>query len=475
MRLLKILICLCFICSCKPSINKEKELLSEANSSTNELPNFIIVYTDDQQFNGIGKYNPVVHTPHINKIMSQSVQFTNAQVAFSLCSPSRAALLTGTYGSRNGVLGLGSRLNNNIKTLPQYLKEKKYISGLSGKWHIKQPPKSVGFDWASYFRSNGTYYNRRIQEDNGETFKVAEHIDSYGVKRSINFLEERAKDKKPFFLFHCPQTPHMNGKLIWDAKEETKAKYDINKIPVPNNYLDNLENKPEYLKKVRNRTKAKDYGYPSEEAIKNHTKDYYSVITELDGFLGNLFDKINTLGLSKNTYIIFMSDNGWMLGDHGFTSKVLPYQTSTHVPLWIVGPTIQKGKNNSIVSNIDILPTILELAEIHPEKNIQGNSLLPIVHKEKNEVRTSFIYEGLGRYGKSKYNLTAISKEYRYIETYEDSLSTVIFQELYNIKNDPFEMSNLAKSEKHTEIIQGLKQKINTFKNNELKNTKFYR
>ena len=401
------------------------------------------------------------------------MQFSNANVAFSLCSPSRAALLTGRYGSNNGVLKLGSMLHKGEISVANRLKDAGYTTGISGKWHIKQEPKSLGFDFYSYFRSNGTYYGRQVINIK-DTVYPEMHVDKYGVLKSIEFLKKAKSTDKPFFLFHCPQTPHMDGKLEWNAKEETKQLYNVVDMPVPSNHRDNLNKKPPYLRKVRNLTQAKKYGYPDSLAIKNHVLDYYAVITELDGFLGVLFHEIEDLGLSKNTYIIFMSDNGWMLGDHGFTSKVLPYEPSTHVPFWIYGPNIKPSHNNSLVSNIDIFPTIMEMVGLDISKNIHGKSLYPIIKREKEKVRDYFVYEGLGTYGGAKPNLTIISEKFRYIKTYHDnSLEKVVFTELYNQKHDRDEIENLIFKSEYEPVIKKMDTRLEIFKRETLINTEF--
>lgn len=436
----------------------------EENISTKK-PNFIVIYTDDQRFDGIGiNGNTVILTPEIDKMASRAIKFINANVAFSLCSPSRAALLTGRYGSHNGVLNLGSGFNEGEVTIAKYLKDAGYSTGLSGKWHIKQEPESVGFDFYSYFTGNGKYYERTVI-NLLDTVKPIIHVDKYGVQKSIEFLEQQVNTGNPFFLFHCPQTPHMNGNLVWDARDSTKLLYEISDMPVPKNRLDNLNAKAPYLKQVRNLLQAKKYGYPDSLAIQNHTLNYYSVITELDGFLGELFRKIETLGLLKNTYIIFMSDNGWMLGDHGFTSKILPYEPSTHVPFWILGPNIVADVNNSLVSNLDLLPTILEIAGVDIPENIHGASLYPILKHEQNKLRDYFIYEGLGSYGGSSPNLTVITENYRYVTTYTDnSLNQAAFKELYDQINDPLEMNNLANVKKYEKIIKTMEGRVQLFK-----------
>ncbi|WP_319268482.1 sulfatase-like hydrolase/transferase [uncultured Draconibacterium sp.] len=436
-----------------------------------EQPNIIFIYTDDQRRDALGATgNDVIITPQIDKLAKQGLQFNKANVVFALCSPSRAALLTGRYNSANGVMDLGSDLNQGEVSLANYLKEAGYSTAVSGKWHVGQSPEKLGFDFHVIFHANGTYYGRQI-DDMGEKKKVEKHCDEYCVDRSIDFLKEAAKSDKPFFLYHNTQLPHMNGVLIWDAKEETLAKYNVDDMPVTSSNRDDLSGKPEYLKKVRNLKQAKKYGYPDEKAIQQHTKEYYSVITEMDDALGRLFATIEELGLRENTYIFFMSDNGWMLGEHGFTSKVLPYKPATEVPFFVVGPGIKEGTNKSIVLNIDMAPTILDLAGIDTPENMHGASFSPMLKGKKvKDWRKAFVYEGLGLYGGAKPNLTVVSDDYRYIETYDDKeLNAPIFKELYNQKEDAEEVTNLAKTKKAEKTIQQLSEIIEQHKSTVLK------
>ena len=452
------LIMILSVCNCQ---NRQKQ--------TYKRPNFIFIYSDDQRQDAAGfNDNEIIITPELDKMANRGIRFTNANVVFSLCSPSRAALLTGRYGSANGVLHIGSDLNSDEKTIATYLREAGYFTAISGKWHIGREPEKAGFDFYAFFKGNGTYYGRETN-DMGKVIKPEIHCDEYCVDRSIEFLKDAALKNQPFFLFHNTQLPHMNGKLIWDAKEETLEKYNQAEMPVAKTRLDDLSDKPPYLKMVRNRIKAKDYGYPDSVTIQKHTKDYYSVITEMDDALGRLFKEIEELDLLENTYIFFMSDNGWMLGEHGFTSKVLPYRPSTGVPLFVVGPGIKSGSDNNIILNIDMAPTILELAGVKVPENIHGKSISGILSGEKQELRDAFIYEGLGNYGGAKPNLTVVSKDYRYIITYEDEkLYKVVFRELYNQKNDKDEMKNLIDNPSYDSLNLIMNSIIKQHRNNVL-------
>ncbi len=222
------------------------------SSSKKTQPNIIFIYSDDQRQDAMGANgNPVIITPELDKLANQGIRFTQANVVFSLCSPSRAALLTGRYGSANGVLELGSDLNPNEKTVAQYLRKNGYLTGMSGKWHIGRKPSEAGFDFSVWFQGNGTYFGRTIH-DEGKIVNPGIHCDQYCVNRSIDFLTEAAESEKPFFLFYNTRLPHMNNKQIWDARQETKGKYNVSDMPVAKNRLDDLRDEPEYLKTVRN-------------------------------------------------------------------------------------------------------------------------------------------------------------------------------------------------------------------------------
>lgn len=418
-------------------------------------PNFIVILTDDQRFDALNANgNKAILTPNLDKLFSKGKRFTNAHVVFSLCSPSRAALLTGRYGSANGVLELDSKLKDGEKTVAQYLKEAGYFTGVSGKWHIDQNPKELGFDFATTFHANGTYFNRKIL-DEGKIVFPEEHCDLYCARRSMDFLEIAAAKPQPFFLFHCTQLPHMDGKMEWPTQATTKAKYQVANMPVARNKDDNLLSKPSHLKTVRNRTQAQMYGYPDSNKIQTHSLDYYSVITEMDDFLGEVLQKIKQLDIEDNTYIIFMSDNGWMLGDHGFTSKVLPYKASTHVPMCVTGPGIRPSEDASLMLNIDILPTILGLAKLQIPSNIHGRDRQNNLKGKQKKNNDFFVYEGLGTYGGAKPNLSVISDRFRYIITYENlKLNQVNFREMYDMTIDPLEMINSINDPKYAALIQ---------------------
>ena len=449
--------------------------LTASATAQDAKPNFIVIYTDDHQFRALGANgNPQVISPSIDRLASQGMRFTQARVVLPLCSPSRASLLTGRYASGNGVDKLDRGLKPGEKTFVQHLKQAGYRAGLTGKWHLgKKPtdpdnnPLAVGFDVAHFCWSNGPYYNRKVfHGDGSKTGRTGtQHIDEWGSDRAVDFLRDAVKNHadKPFVLYHNTQTPHLDGKLVWDAKASTLAQYKRDEIVLPKNWDDDLAGKPPYLLNVRGRTKAqKDYGYGDPDTLQQHTLEYYAVITELDDALGRLFKEIDRLGLRENTYIILMGDNGWLMGDHGMTSKVFPYDASSRVPLIVAGPGIKPGSTSDAkVLNIDIAPTLLTLASLEVPSKMHGINLSDQLLGSSSKVRDAAVLEILGGFGGNKPILAAFDGRYELILTYEEASDRKpAFTELYDLDRDPWELNNLADDKEQQAVRKQLESAI---------------
>jgi arylsulfatase A-like enzyme len=424
-------------------------------------PNFLFILTDDQRFDAMGcAGNRLVRTPHIDALAARGVRFDNAFVTLSICSPSRAACLTGRYGSANGVTTLGQTVNKRSRTFAQILKQAGYRTGMAGKWHLKNTPESLGFDFASYFTSNGPQYNRKAIEA-GQKTTARGYVEDYNADQSIRFLTEAATSDEPFVLFHCTQVPHMTPQFDWTAKEKMLATYDQSKMPVPETWRDDLSGKPPYLKAARSQTKARTYGYDKKEGIQRHCRNYYASITEMDATLGRVLAALDKLGLRENTWVLLMGDNGWFMGEHGFTSKVLPYEESIRVPMIVAGPGTSARADKHLVLNVDLAPTMLDLAGVSVPASMQGRSLVPLLKGDKTDWRTSFLYEAptpsLG-----SWPLAAIrSERWKYIQTFDIKDRTKLaFEELYDLKADPTEMHNLAGDAKHVTLQRQLADEL---------------
>lgn len=433
-----------------------------------ERPNIVFVLTDDQRWDAAGfASGGAVWSPGMDRLRARGMHFTRAYAAYSLCSPSRAAILSGQYGSRNGVNGngvnaLGGALNRPQDTFVNALRNAGYQTAVSGKWHLQTTPKQAGFDWAVTFQSNGTWYGREVDR-NGVKVKPPGLVDAYCAGESVRFLRERDK-ARPFILWHCSQLPHMDHKHTWPASEANLARYETEKMPIPPTWQGNESDKPEWLDQTRNRTQALKYGYVKSVKIRDHTREYRATISDLDDALQPLWTALDAEDLWANTIVIFMSDNGWMLGEHGLTSKVLAYEPSARVPLFIAAPGIKSGSQcDRLVSNLDIAPTLLDFAGLAVPESYQGRSLRPLFTDPQMKVRDGFIYEGTGGYGAVPPMFAWITERTKVIQTLGSKPEKQPgFIEIYDLQNDPDEAENLASSpefaEAHGEALSAFKQ-----------------
>lgn len=449
-------------------------------------PNILFLLTDDQRADGYrAAGNELLQTPNLDRIAARGTRFTNAFVTLAICSPSRAACLTGRYGSANGVTSVGrEKLNADEPSFARALRTAGYLTGVTGKWHLKTTPLEAGFDFASTCFSNGTWYERQFTVE-GEKKVMPGFVDDVTADESIRFMKQAKQSGKPFVLWMNTQVPHMDHKFSWPAAEKYLQQYNPDTISLPQTWNDNLFGKPEYLKTSRNRTRALEYGYDNPEAIRNHTRDYYAGVQQMDSAIGGVLDELDELKLSDNTWVIFMGDNGWMLGEHGMTSKVLPYEESMHVPMAIAPPkvvaTIRRDESlpltserantvaqdtmqtggvcDELVLNIDLTATIYDIAGLTLPASLHGRSLLPILSgKTPRDWRTSFLYEAPTPQLGSQPLWAVRSKRWKYVETQVGDNRT--FQELYNLQSDAIEIDNLAQQLSHKPIVARMVQQL---------------
>lgn len=446
---------------------------SSALAASPARPNLLVILTDDQRFDALGASgNPRIHTPNLDRLAARSVRFKQAHVVMSLCSPSRAAILTGRYGSANGVTSLDAPLNAGEVTFAHLLKGAGYRTALSGKWHIGGPPAKAGFDFSCYFRGNGTYFGRQVW-DEGREVKPSVHVDDFCVDRSIAFLEDAARRPESFVLVQATQLPHMNNQHAWPSPAEFRDRYDPAKLPLPSTVAGDLTGKPPYLATVRNRTQADIYGYENPAKVQQHIRDYYAVVTQMDAMVGRLLNALDRLQLRENTWIIFMSDNGWLLGEHRMTSKVLAYSDSVRVPLLISGPGVTPRVESRLALNLDIAPTLLDLAQLPSSSVMHGTSLRPVLSGAAVPWRDAFVYECLDGYGGTKPMLAAMTPEWSLIETWDDRAAVGVrpaaFRELYDRRADSAEALNLAATPGARATVErlgrGIQQHLAQFRN----------
>lgn len=437
-----------------------------------QKPNFVVVLADDLRKDALGcSGNKSAFTPHLDSIAAKGINFSNGFVTLAVCSPSRAALLTGQYGSKNGVtkLGHGVGITRGKKTISELLKNSGYTTATFGKWHLSNSPNEVGFDHVNYYFDNGQYYNREIIE-NGKKQLVKQHIDEYTVEKAIEYLHAHQGSSKPFFLFVNLQLPHLSmheDLYSWDPKPDTKTFFQNKPISLPQTWNKGLRGKPAYLENGRPHQMAlKNYGYAQPENVISHLRSNYAVTTDMDAEVGKLYRAIKSLNLDSTTYFLFLSDNGYMIGEFQLTSKVLPYEPSMHVPFIVTGPGIKPRNVEQLVLNVDVAPTILELSGAKPTSEMDGRSLCPLLMDRDVAWRKSIFYEAPEETLGVMPHFAVRTQEWKYIETHEKLSPNAgpTHRELYNLLKDPGEITNLSGNVQYREIEKKLSSQLYEFK-----------
>ena len=426
-------------------------------------PNFIFILTDDQRHDAMScAGNRQARTPNLDRLAARGARFENAFVTLSICSPSRAACLTGRYGSANGVTYVANEavMHETERTFAHILQDAGYQTAMVGKWHIKNSPQSCGFDYVTYFMSNGPQWNRKVNE-RGRTKTALGFIEDYNAAQAVDFIQEASRKNAPFVLFLCTQLVHMDHTFDWKPKAGTLARYNPDDMPVPDTFDDDLSGRPPYLKNARSRTQALKYGYDKKRNIQTHLARYYAALEDTDAAIGKVLRTVSAKGLDESTYYIVMGDNGWLMGEHGFTSKVLPYENSIRVPMILAGPRIKNTVDDHLVLNIDLMPTILDLADLPIPENVQGCSLMPLLEGRAGDWRTSFLYECPRSSLGVKPHFAVRTARYKYVQTFEDeTLDSIVFEELYDLRADPTEIKNLARDPDHQQMKKALIAKL---------------
>jgi len=415
-----------------------------------DRPNILFILTDDQRHCAMGcAGHPFVKTPNMDRLAAEGVRLRNAFVTTSLCSPSRASFLTGCYAHTHGVFTNGSGdLDRSRTTFPMLLRGAGYETAFIGKWHMgSNASPRPGFDhWVS-FAGQGRYFRCPLNVD-GQARTAAKYIADELVDHAIRFV--RKKRSKPFMLYlshkavHAPFTPpKRNADLYKDAEIELHLH--------PN---DRLDDKVPWGRK------------PPKNAIEC-IRNYMAALTAVDENLGRLLKTLEELKILDETAIVFAGDNGYFHGEHGLWDKRAAYEPSVRIPLLMRYPPLIKPGSvcEAMVLNIDLAPTLLELAGVEPPRAMQGESWLPAATGRKPG-RQSFLYEYF-REGDRRFNRPSVlavrTPRWKYI-TYPSLPADERVIELYDLKADPHELRNLAADKAHAETLREMQALLQRLK-----------
>lgn len=420
-----------------------------------DRPNFVFILIDDLRYDlAHCTGNPQAKTPNIDRIARDGVMFSNAFVTISLCSPSRATFLTGQYGHCNGVYVNESRpeLDPSIATWPKLLQEAGYDTAFIGKWHQgKGNYPRKGFNhWVS-FEGQGAYENPTINTD-GKVEQVNGYMTDILSDAAMEWL--RRDRTAPFCLYlphkavHGPFTPAPRYANLYDGV----------KFPHPPNCFDNFEGKPEWLKEL---TKGRPNPNPKGgQGLDQPIRKQLQCLAAADEGIGRILDQLARTGQLENTVIAFAGDNGFYHGEHGLGDKRSAYEESIRIPLIVSYPKmITPGtKIQDMVLNTDFAPTMLDLAGIAAPASMQGKSMVPLLKGNDSGWRKEFFYEYMSepQFPKIPSALAVRTDRWKYIRYPE----ITDIEELYDIKNDPYELKNLAADPKHASTLADMKKRM---------------
>lgn len=498
--------------------NQEKpKNVSEVSDfkSQNNKTNFLVIITDDHAYQALSAYdNTLINTPHIDRLANEGMLFKKAFVTNSICSPSRAVALTGKFSHLNSVRDNLDVFDTLQVTFPKLLQKNGYETAIYGKWHLKSKPR--GFDFWEVLPDQGHYYHPNLLTENGVK-STKGYVTDVITDRAINYLDSIRNKEKPFMLMYNHKAPHRQW---WPSMHDLED-FKYRKIPVPETLFDDYKTKskasfdaemrisdhmalsadnkidPKILKKLNynefldwyessyverfNRLNAdeqkewkKVYGpinakfeklNPKGKALtlwkyQRYLEDYLGVIKSVDRNIGRVLDYLDDNHLSENTMVIYTSDQGFFLGEHGWFDKRFMYEESFRTPLLIKFPNTIKPKsvNNDLVQNIDFAPTILEVAGVDIPKDMQGKSMLPLFSDDNSNWREALYYHYYEYPGihmvKRHYGVR--TKRYKLIRFYYD----IEAWELYDLKKDPKELNNVYGDSNYKEIQLEMHKKL---------------
>jgi arylsulfatase A-like enzyme len=438
-------------------------------------PNIIVFMTDDQRQDAMSVYgNAILSTPNMDRIASGGVRFTQAFVTNALCGPSRASFLTGLYSHAHGVISNGDspafESQKGIASQETYvaaLRRAGYRTGLVGKWHLRSRPSESGFeDWV-IFPWQGEYFDPEMLA-NGAPVKMRGHAEDVVGDQALAFLKGVAPGK-PFCLLVHFKAPHRS----WEPPSRFARVFEGADIPVPRTFEDRLEGRPEAVRRARmaiaDMTDFAQRGVspslPAEERKRrNHeelVKNYYRTLLAVDENVGRVLDALDARNLTADTVVVYTSDNGFFLGEHGLFDKRLMYEPSIRIPFLVRFPArLPAGKVDSrhLVLNVDLAPTLLELAGQSVPSGLHGRSLMPLLVGPQTPWRDAFLYEYY------EYPAAHCVRKNRGVRTSRWKLIHFWEQpeewELYDLETDPEETVNLAARPEQRGRIAELRRRL---------------
>ena len=495
----------------------------QSKQTTNEVvdkkpPNIVFMMSDDHAYQAISAYSKkLINTPNIDRIAQQGLLFTNACVTNSICAPSRAVLLTGKHSHLNGKIDNRFPFDTTQITFPQILHDAGYQTAMFGKLHFGNSPK--GFDQFRILPGQGTYYNPDFITKHEGRIRVEGYTTDIITDMTLEWLEEDRDPEKPFLLMYLHKAPHRE----WLPAPRHYREFTKKKFPEPASLFDDYSGRGRAAKEAEmnllthmnwagdskihpdlmdelgiaetanwdkaaferevGRQNAEQraawdevYGPINEDFKKNYPnmsqkdlmswryqrymQDYLGSIAAVDEGVGEVLDFLEKNGLSENTLVVYTSDQGFYLGEHGWFDKRFIYDESFKTPLLVQWPDVIKpaSVNTQMVQNLDFAPTLLHAAGITPPSDMQGENLIPLFQGDTANFRDAVYYHyyEYPAVHMVKRHYGIVTEEFKLIHFYDD----IDEWELYDRKNDPQEMQSVYDDPAYKDVVENLEKKL---------------
>ena len=441
-------------------------------------PNVVFILTDDQRSDALGCMgHPHLKTPHIDRLAKEGLLFKNHFCTISLCSPSRASILGGLYAHSHGVVNNFTDYPRDLPTFPRQLQSNGYTTAYIGKWHMGEDDdsKRPGFDHFVTHRGQGKYFNTEFRANNGERKVVPGYYTTVVTDMALDWIKQQEKGgekKKPFMLMLGHKAPHS----FYFPEKKYEKSFGHVRIPYPETAFQ-LGDKPKWISQ-RLRTWHGIYGplfdwrkdFPDTSAagmlnFEKMVRAYWGTLLSVDDSVGRLYAYLEKTGQLDNTLFIFTSDNGLLEGEHGMVDKRTGHEPSLRIPLVVRYPglTTTAKTIEAQTLTLDFASSILEICGAPPLPKTQGRSWKNLVTNGDPNWRTSWYYE----YNYEKQfpytpNVRALrTNEWKYIRyPHGDGSADKHMAELYHLKSDPGETTNLIADEKHKATVAKLRKEL---------------
>ncbi|KAL2875640.1 hypothetical protein SGCOL_009101 [Colletotrichum sp. CLE4] len=488
---------------------------------TDSRPNIVFIMADDHASKAISAYGAGInYTPNIDRLASEGMKFNHCYVTNSICTPSRAAILTGTHNHVNGVMTLNDNINKHLPNVAKHMRTGGYRTAMVGKWHLGEgrPHEPTGFDYWSVLPGQGDYWDPEFIEPTGEKIEEG-YVTDIITDKCLDWISKTKDTDKPFFLMCHHKAPHRS----WECDEKHKDLYK-DTIRVPETYDDDYKNRAKAAKVAKMRV-AEDMTYQDlglvqpdggnkvgdrvvQEAgsaqrkipidakrlidkedgtmftfksqddlahfkFQRYMQRYLRTIQSVDDNVGRMLDYLETNGLAANTIVIYTSDQGFFLGEHGWFDKRFMYEESFQMPFLIRYPAgIAKGSiSDDIICNVDFAPTFLDFANLHIPSYMQGESFRQLLQGNtptdwqqiayhRYWMHNDIIHHAYAHYG-------VRDQRYKLIYWYNEPLEVSGARpggekdkewELFDCEKDPLELFNVYRDPAYSETVKHMTQ-----------------